>query len=543
VATKTWPLSAIAGVVAAGLVVSALGWFWFVERVEVPMDHFLVKINLWGKDLPEGEIIAPDASFKGVQRETFAEGRYFLNPLFTDYRIFPATIVSKGECLVVTRLAGPPIDPERQAHGEYLARGGFEETGAETLERGILEKPLTPRKYYINPFLYHTQPGEVKKLEANQVGVRTLRWGKDPAGLRPVERKSPYVVPDGYRGVQARYLKPETYYYNPQVETIDIVDISKHVVEFTDIAFPSKDGFDIRPRIRISYQVMPDNAPEVFVVLTDHGVLHQADQTEDDKSKNQILQKFILPLVRGTVRIEGSKSDAVDFISAQEMGGNPLKRLQAALEKSVTAECERMGVRIDSIAVMQPDLTEKNLAELADTITQRDNSVAMRRTNAELVKRYEAKQEQTAKELLAAREKTLTEIGGRLEAAGEKAKQDLETTKIDLEQQLKSAEVRLEAARNDAMAIRSRAQAKAEVVKKDNEAQVESLKTAVNGFPSPEQFAQYHVLNRLTPSLGEIFASDQSDFAKLFTGYMTPLKKPNTVTAPAGAPGSTAVSR
>ena len=42
------------------------------------------------------------------------------------------------------------------------------------------------------------------------------------------------------------------------------------------------------------------------------------------------------------------------------------------------------------------------------------------------------------------------------------------------------------------------------------------------GGPSAGQFAQYQVVLRLAPALKEIFASDTSDFAKLFADYLTP---------------------
>ena len=44
----------------------------------------------------------------------------------------------------------------------------------------------------------------------------------------------------------------------------------------------------------------------------------------------------------------------------------------------------------------------------------------------------------------------------------------------------------------------------------------------MQGFASAAHFAQYHVISKLAPSLKEIFSSDDSDFAKLFSGYMTP---------------------
>jgi hypothetical protein len=54
-----------------------------------------------------------------------------------------------------------------------------------------------------------------------------------------------------------------------------------------------------------------------------------------------------------------------------------------------------------------------------------------------------------------------------------------------------------------------------------NEAEISGLKTAVQGFNSVEHFAQFHVLSKVTPALSEIFASDDSEFARLFATYMT----------------------
>jgi hypothetical protein len=58
------------------------------------------------------------------------------------------------------------------------------------------------------------------------------------------------------------------------------------------------------------------------------------------------------------------------------------------------------------------------------------------------------------------------------------------------------------------------------VIDLENKAEVQGLKTAVESFPTVEAFAQYHVVSKLAPALSEIFASDSSDFAKLFASYL-----------------------
>ena len=79
--------------------------------------------------------------------------------------------------------------------------------------------------------------------------------------------------------------------------------------------------------------------------------------------------------------------------------------------------------------------------------------------------------------------------------------------------------------------------AEANVIQVQNEAEVAGLRMALSGFTSAQQFAQYHIIARLAPSLSEIFASDDSEFAKLFSSYMTapPTARPMQ-TRPAALP-------
>src|SRR5260370_39894240 len=88
--------------IAAALVLCSIvlligGWFWFVERTEVPPGEYVVLISLWGKDLPEGEIIAPDRSYKGIQENVLPEGRHFINPLFWSVERYQMVKVPAGK--------------------------------------------------------------------------------------------------------------------------------------------------------------------------------------------------------------------------------------------------------------------------------------------------------------------------------------------------------------------------------------------------------------------------------------------------------------
>lgn len=508
-------------------------WQWEVERVEVPPGKFLVRIHKWGTDLPEGEIIAPDETYKGVMLEVLPEGRHFLNPLFWDYEVGDMVNVPPGECLVLTRKFGTEIPPERLVEGgDILARHDPEQPHQG--ERGIVKDVLTPASYRLNQFAYSWEPTKAVEIKISQVGVRTLRVGKDPATLKENDQRGPYVVPAGYRGVQQETAPPGTYYINPYVETIHPVEVRSHRVELKDITFPSRDGFILTPRVVVEYAVAPEKAPELMVRLADEGLLHQEDATPEQQQKNQILQKVILPHIRGYARIEGSNFDARDFIlsdastkaadggeaPATEADGRPSnarERMQQALLAKVKDRCQTLGVEIR--AVTMADLLPPK--ELSDQIAQRELARVEREKNVALVKQNQAQQELASKLGLKQQAKEKVAAETLLVQATTKAEQLKEVEKSRLEQNLKNAQIELEAARDQAAATLAKGEAEAKVITLKNEAEVAGLRTAVQGFTSAEYFAQYHMLQKLAPALTEIFASDDSEFARLFAGYMS----------------------
>jgi regulator of protease activity HflC (stomatin/prohibitin superfamily) len=517
---RTW---VAAGAVALGLFLLYQLWVWEIERVEVPPDTFLVKISLWGKDLPDGEIVAPDATYKGVQREVVKEGRDFLNPLLYTYEKHPVLKVPEGQCAVLTRKAGKPISSDRLRKGEFLAQGEF---GDPAGERGIIRKPLGPGKYYVNPYLYSFTLEKAVKISGNQVGVRTLRWGNDPPKRQG--GKSLYVVPEGCRGVQEKVVPSGTHYFNKHVEDIVPVDISTHQVEFKDIVFFSKDGFVVQPHVRVAYKVDEQKAPELYVMLCDHGKLPQDDATPEQQLRNPILQKFVLPLIRGHVRIEGSKYDARDYVSQQsevKTSVNPRELLEKELKDKVKPQCEEVGVIVESIAVGQLEMN-KDLKKMADLIAERQQARAQREANARLVEQHKQEQKQAKVEGLAVQRQEVVRAKTKLLVQQTDAKKAKEVQEAKLQTELQSAELRLGAAVAKAQKLLTDGKADADVIMAQNEAQVAGLKTKVGGFASPEQFAHYQVLTKLSPALSEIFASDTSEFARVFSTYMLPGKKP-----------------
>src|SRR5208283_1433447 len=121
-----------------GLPLAILGWYWIVERVEVPSGKFVVLVHRWGNDLPENVMLAPDESYKGVMLKVLPEGRWFVNPLFWGYELRDLVTVPPGTCLVLCRKYGKDLPKERLAEGLFLV--GSQEDGQE--EKGILREVL-----------------------------------------------------------------------------------------------------------------------------------------------------------------------------------------------------------------------------------------------------------------------------------------------------------------------------------------------------------------------------------------------------------------
>ncbi len=511
----------VLGAVVAVVILVYQFWHWEVERVEVEPQKYLVRVHRWGKDLPEDQIVAPDDSYKGVMLEVSQEGRHFLNPIFWGYEIHDIVNVPPGKCLVITRKFGKKIPLERLAQGDILARDGASEIES---ERGIVRDVKLPGSYRLNPYAYSWQLEDAIQIGEDQVGVRILKVGKDPREL-PADPKRPrYVMPDGYRGVQQTVVRNGTYYLNPYVESITPIEVRSHRAQLSDIEFPSRDGFSLKPQVMVEYEVQREKAAEILVRLTDEGVLHQSDSTPQQQLQNEILQKVILPHIRGYARIEGSNFDARDFIitsagPANEKASNTRERLQKALLEKVRSRCLELGIDIKAVLLgeMKPP------ADLADQISQRDLARVEQQKNTIRLGQYKEMQKLKSIEALKEQNREKVEAETRRKVAITLSQQNKQVEESKLKQELESAQIRLDAAKSRAEGVVAKGKAEAAVIDLQNEAEVAGLKRAIQGFGSAMNFAQYHVLSRIAPSLREIFASDEGEFAKLFASYMAQL--------------------
>jgi hypothetical protein len=311
---------------------------------------------------------------------------------------------------------------------------------------------------------------------------------------------------------------------NPYVETISPVEVRSHRVELTDITFPSRDGFILKPQVVVEYAAQPHRAPEMLIRLTDEGVIHQLDATPEQQMENEILQKVILPHIRGYARLEGSNFDARDFIVTTsekdpQKPSNAREVLQKSLLEKVKPRCEELGVEVRAVTLadMLPP------AELADQIAQRELARVEREKNLVQLSQYKGAQELTGKLGLQQQAKEKVEAETRLIQAKTRSEQLKEVEGSRLKQDLDNAQLRLDAARKQAEAMLTKGRGEAAVIQQQNEAEISGLSKAVQGFGSIRHFAQYQIMSRLAPALSEVFASDEGDFSQIFSAYMTPV--------------------
>lgn len=124
-------------------------WDWRIARItDIPAGKLGVVTRLFGKDLPPGEIIAPEG-FKGIVDEVLGPGKYRINPYAYSIELFDAISVRPGSVGVVTSLIGKDVlsggVPSESAN-TFLVSNGM---------KGVVSEVLDPGTYYLNPYRYN----------------------------------------------------------------------------------------------------------------------------------------------------------------------------------------------------------------------------------------------------------------------------------------------------------------------------------------------------------------------------------------------------
>lgn len=462
------------------VVIFVLGLFvWFGCRVEPASGHCAIMIRKDGVDIPANDIIATQAGQKGVQLEPLSEGRYFFNPINWSWIIVPLTHVNEGEVGVMVRQFGkvPPSEKFVVRQSE-----GF---------RGIVDEPLRPGTYRINPTAYEIEKHPAVKINPGEVGIVTLRFGPDPVEPNTI------LVKDGERGVQPNPLRPGTYYLNPYIQRVDIVGVQSHKTEF-EISFLSKDGFRFPVKGAVEWAIDEQRAPEVFVLIGD---------------ENEIVTKVILRSALSMSRIQGSKYSSADVIA-----GTVRKAFQDEFNKHITAESGKKGILIKAALISEIEPPEK----IAEPIRQREIAIQTREKFLREIERAQSDanvaqqrkmQDQRIRVVAAetVRTNAIQNVTKEQQVQLIGAQRDLEVSKKDLE-----------TAEKQAQAVVAVGQGEADVIGYSRAAEAAALRAAVTPFGGGGAYARYMYLSKVAPNIESILSNTDGPLAEPFRDLSRP---------------------
>jgi len=494
-------------VVLAALAIPAYGiFYWFFCRIEVPPQHIAVLLKKTGEDLPPGHVLARTPEQKGIQLRVLLPGRHFRNPLFWDHQIRPYQSIPTGQVGVKVRLYGD--------NPEDLSQRLLVPTDDATPMKGIVKEVLKPGDYPINPYAYKVTNHPAIQIHAGHVGVVCNRVGALP------KQRNTYLVDEGERGVLRRPLRQGAHYLNPFQFEVFEVDIRNQRLEFaaspddaagerkgvTAVQFPSSDGFLIEVHLTVEWSIEPERAPEVFVRIG----------TGDPKTlPEQILEKTLIPALRGVSRIEGSSYPAANYIS-----GKLRQDFQEDIYKELKQTCGKQGITIHSVLVN--DIVPPQ--EIAAPIRAREVAKEEKKRNEIQLKQAVAEQSLAKQSELVKQEtaRVVAETEQRKRVI--KAKNAQKVALIEQEKLLTVARADLRAAELQAEAIRARGQAEANVIVAQNEAQAKALLASVSAFNSPGAFAAYTFAQKMAPSVESVFADPNGPFGQLFKDLLQPAR-------------------
>lgn len=126
-------------------------WDWVIVRaMDIPAGKFGVLVRKYGKDLPGGQTIAPDESYKGIVREVLGTGKHRINPYAYEVKLFDDIKIAPGHVGVVTALDGADILSPGAAPAAALEKGFLAAPGAKGVQREVLKEGT----HRLNPYLY-----------------------------------------------------------------------------------------------------------------------------------------------------------------------------------------------------------------------------------------------------------------------------------------------------------------------------------------------------------------------------------------------------
>lgn len=510
----------------AALAVFGLGLLWFVYDsfvIDVPAGHLAVLIHKTGKDLTNGDEIAPDAEHKGIQIEVLREGRYFFkyDPYNWAWEVKQQHQILEGQVGVLVRLHGEDLP-----YGEFLARNEN--------QKGIVPGVLQPGRHYINEYVYDIKKPEPVVVPAGFKGVVTNLAGPIPtkpehyAEDADDDTHKMLLVKKGYRGVQKETLDPGTYPINPYEMQVSLVDCRNqrfNLSESKDLGFPSKDGFWVSLDSIVEFRVNPEMAAKAFVLYNEDANGQRVDE--------EVVRKVILPAARSFCRLQGSNNSGRDFIVGRT-------QFQDSYQTTMRAKCDPLGVQI-----IQALITKINPPEqIAKPVRDREIAKQQEEQFRQQILQQKSEEKLAVEKELVKQKQALVQAEQDVVRVTTEAMREQEVAVTKSKEKLAVAQLKLDAAKDEAAAVVSKGKGQAEVIDFKNKAEAAGWERAVEAFSgNGGQYAQYVLFQKLSSAYRNIMVNTaDSPIMKIFESFNSPgvnVKQPSPGLRSAKTSGTT----
>jgi hypothetical protein len=511
-------------------------WLWGFCRFYVGPNQMAIITAKNGQALEPGQILAREGQ-KGIREEPLGEGRHFLNPIFYERQIVPATIIDPGKVGVVTSKVGGKLPA-----GEFIAERG---------QKGIWRSVLGPGKYRMNPYGYNIEVVDAISIPIGYAGVITSLSGEQaPSGEFANEKQ---------KGVRKDVLQPGLYYVNAKEYKVDVLEIGINQVSLLGqegskvvtkarqlgqnealnvlqanvlekqeakrqdyfsrrtssfaapqsrrgqqvdfqagrrvrdaehvtmeegemnlmelLSFPSRDGFTIHLDMTVEFELDPGDIAGIYRRYGDLPA---------------VVDKIIMPQITSISRNKGSEYRAKDFIVGegretfqndltasleQTLGTKDIKVYNALIRHVEVPDEIRAPIQMASVAVEQ-DLTNKERQNTARKEAELNTELSLIKQRGEQV------QQET--------EKIKAEIAADL---------DKQVAQIQAETLKKAAEIKKLTAAITADKVRVLGQAKASAIEKVEGEKANGLQLKTAAFGDPVAYARWVFADTLNPHM------------------------------------------
>ncbi|HZN36754.1 MAG TPA: SPFH domain-containing protein [Pirellulaceae bacterium] len=510
------------GLLVLASIVGAPIFYYGLCQFNVPTGYMAVLTRKTGRDIANGDELAPDATYKGLQKEVLAEGRHFRNPWTWDWEVVPQVEIPPGKTGVRIRLHGD--DPPG---GETIA---WREN-----EKGIVPGVLRPGRYPINAVV----SGQTRQRDNYAEIIELHDMVTVPAGFRgvvtnlagpmPKDPNTIVLLPSdqGKRGVESQTLDAETYpeLSNPYIHRVQLVDCRSQRFNLSqdgDMGFPSKDGFWVVLDGIIEFRVMPEKAAEVYVIY---------NQLENDSNgtriDEEVIKKVVLPNARSFCRLRGSDHSGREFIS-----GDTRTKFQEDFQKELEKNCESQGIEIIQALITKISPPQ----QIAQPVRDRQIAVEKKKQFGRQLLQQESEKQLAIETEMNQRLQALVGAQQQVIKITTEASQAQEIAVIEANKRLKVAELDLQAATDLAAATLARGTADAKVVEFQNAAEAAGWQKAVQAFGgSGDEYARWTLLKKLAPAYRSIMVNTHdSPIMDIFRQYEQQSAPPKPVKTAGG---------